>query len=164
MFKNSDLLRVEPNIIDFGCLKPGEQKTKILKVSGGSGKVIVNNPQIKVSPSSFNNENNELQIKLVSEAAGELIWDDIVLHGENNQIKVVVIAHWEEDPFKIISEPPVKETKDGNKEFMTNRSFRGQVCSHCGKNFSYDIASKSWEQCKCPWYKRIWYIISGKNR
>jgi hypothetical protein len=88
-------LSVEPHGIDFGCLKPREGANATLRVNGGPGQVIVHNDRLRVTPPKFGQESTELQLILLGGSAGELIWDDIVLQGDNDELKVLVTARWE---------------------------------------------------------------------
>jgi len=175
--RSAPSLSVKNHGIDFGCLKPGEGATATFKVSGGPGKVIVRNDRLKVTPISFGSESTELQLTLLGGSAGELIWDDILLQGDNDELKVLVTAQW--DPIiapkpkferKLISKPapgpePVvvpesvsiklpaeeKETQTTQPEvsrgWAEKRTFRGKTCQWCGKNIHYDSDSQSWKPC-----------------
>lgn len=154
---NKPTLKTEPESIDFGCLKAGEERDLILKVTGGPGRVTVNNDQLKVFPSIFGRENSEINIKIVNGFPGELIWDNVILQNEEREISVPILGRWEltqiviEGPSLV---PPIQIKNTGD----IIRSFKGKACSHCGRNFSYDSNSDKWEQCSCPRYKMIFNI------
>lgn len=144
--------KVEPESINFGCLKPGEGGTATLKATGGTGQVVVNNDYLKVGPSSFNLENSELKLMLLAGSAGELIWDSIILQGESGEVRVLVTARW---GIPTSYESEVKPGTDRG-EIQVNpgggtngeRTFKGRTCRWCGKNLRYDADSHSWEACK----------------
>lgn len=171
-------LSVEPQGIDFGCLKPGDEANATLWVSGGPGQVIVHSDRLRVAPPTFGSESIELQLTLLGGSAGELIWDDILLRGDSGEIKILVTARWEEviipkpkveskpkpepmpEPERVYEPIPVKPF-GGEKEKETQetkprvsgtpieeRTFKGKTCRWCGKNLRYDTNSHSWKPCE----------------
>jgi len=160
---------VQPENINYGCLKPGENATATLRVSGGSGKVVVNSDHLKVTPLSFSAENNELQVVLLAGSAGELIWDSITLQSETNEVKVPVTARWEEHLLQIStgSEERLPQSSDKQseaRELDLTRTFKGKSCARCGKNFAYDINTGAWEQCSCTWYQKLVNMSSYRTK
>lgn len=172
--RSAPSLSVEPHGIDFGCLKPGEGANATLRVSGGPSQAIVHNDRLRITPSKFGSENIEVQLTLLGGSAGELIWDDIVLQGDNGELKVLVTARWGiatgyEREVKPVTEPEpvpmrepmppkplsgrkekeIQETEPGVSESeIEKRTFRGRTCRWCGKNIHYDSDSQSWKPCK----------------
>lgn len=175
--RSAPSLSVEPRGIDFGCLKSGEGANATLRVSGGPGQVIVYSDRLRVIPASFGAESTALQLVLLGGSVGELIWDGILLQGDNDELKVLVTARWEHTiapkpkfERKRISEPepgpePVavpelvpiklpaeeKETQTTKPEVSRGeaekRTFKGKTCRWCGKNIRYDSDSQSWKPC-----------------
>jgi len=142
-------LKVEPDNIDFGCLRPGESKSTTLRISGGPGIVVAHNDQLEIVPSNFSSEDTELQVSLSGGSAGELIWDTIVLKGNKEELSVLVTGRWEEQ--RMLSQVAIV-TKEETKPLPSapaERKFKGRKCNRCGKNFKYDENSHSWEQCHC---------------
>jgi len=170
-------LSVEPQGIDFNCLKPGDGANTILRVSGGPGQVIVHSDRLRVTPASFGSESTELRLTLLGGSVGELIWDDILLQGDDGELKVLVTARWEEvitpkpkvkskpkpepmpepervyepipvRPFEGEKEREIQETEPGVSESeIEKRTFRGRTCRWCGKNIRYGTNSHSWKEC-----------------
>ncbi len=162
--KGLQQLRIQPDNIDFGCLKPGETGNVLVKVSGGPAKVLVNNDQVKVEPSSFDGE-GELKVLLSPSAAGNLIWDNIVLKRDEIEIKVLVTARWEVPAFQVNIGEALAMAASKTTELPTpdslERTYRGKACAWCGRNFGYNADSQSWEQCHCNWYQKG---INGGSR
>jgi len=148
--RSEPLLKVEPENIDFGCLKPGEGGNVTLKVCGGPGDVLVHTDQLKIVPINFGIENSELQVTLLAGSAGELIWDNIVVKGENGELSLLVTARWEEKDT--IEAPPTPPPQPVSPQVQEKRGWKGRKCSRCGKNFAY-LDLGSWEQCHCTWYQ-----------
>lgn len=140
---------VEPQSIDFGCLKPGEQMNATLKVRGGPGKIIVHNDRLNVAPSRFGSETTELQVTLLRGSAGELIYDNILVQAESGELKVLVVGWWEEEPMGEDTEPARgKGATEEKEEPRSERTFKGRACPWCGKNIRYDIDSGLWKECE----------------
>ncbi|OGO20909.1 MAG: hypothetical protein A2144_04430 [Chloroflexi bacterium RBG_16_50_9] len=163
---NPPSLKVESDYIDFGCLKPGEGGTMALRVSGGPGDVLVNCDQLKVMPSSFGSDDAEIQVTLLASLGGELVWDNIVLKGQSDEVAVLVTARWEgfavpeavpNKPLTLI--PPVTTNEAptiiGTPILSSERPWTGRRCSRCYKNFAYDASVHDWEQCKCNWLQML---------
>ena len=154
------VLRTEPRSIDFGNLGPGEGGSVTLNVYGGPGKVSVRSDQLKVSPTQWQEGQNNLEITLLGGSSGELIWDELILQSDNQELTVPVTARWTarivETPItetiapQIMSQP--QKARTASKE---ERTFKGKSCSLCGRNFGYNIDSGSWEQCTCSWYQKV---------
>ena len=154
------VLRTEPQSIDFGDLSPGEVASATINVYGGPGNVSVRSDQLKVSPQQWQEEQSSLEITLLGGSTGELIWDELILQSDNQELKVPVTARWMartvETPTsgtiapRVMSQP--QEARVASKE---ERTFRGKSCSLCGRNFGYNIDSGSWEQCTCSWYQKV---------
>ena len=168
---NEDVLKtkkIEPESIDFGCLKPRNGANATLKLSGGPGQVIVHSDRLRVTPISFGSESTELQLTLLGGDMGELIWDDILLRGDAGELKVLVTGWWEEViepsslesepvsvpepmPLKPLSEVAQKETQETEPRIRGNgteeRIFKGRACRWCGRNIRYDTNSHSWRRC-----------------
>jgi len=171
MLSNNNLpLKVEPEYIYFGSLKPRDCGNAVLKVTGGPGDIVVHSDRLILTPSHFGDENTEIKVSTLPGSAGELIWDDIILKSNSGEIGVLITARWEglsqED---VISKPlPIgSSTKD--KElltmFKTNvsqsvRPWTGRRCSKCQRNFAYDENIHDWERCTCNGYKMVLNISS----
>jgi hypothetical protein len=91
-------LIVEPQNINFGCLKPGEGANATLRVSGGSVKVIVRNNRFKVILLDLGSGNSLVKVQLLAGSAGESLQDNVLLQGERGELKVLVTAQWEKEP------------------------------------------------------------------
>jgi len=157
-------LTVTPQSIDFGSLTQGQGATAKLEVLGGPGSVTALSDYLKVSPGSFTSDSSDIEVRLLGGSEGELVWDDIVLKTDSQEIRVSVTARWEL--------PELERTVDmGTRTAITQpaetttplkvdveRTFKGRACSRCGRNFAYDTGSMSWEQCTCSWYEVIWNI------
>lgn len=173
--RSTSPLKAEPERIDFGCLEPGEEASTILKVTGGPSKVVASNDQLKVTPLSIDSENNELQVMLLGGSAGELIWDNIVLQGEKDELEVLVTARWEEHPLQISSSLGDKVTTfpSGGGEVTTPspsalppvRTFKGRKCWVCGRNIRYDSKTGIWlEHKNCKGIRAIGPFIMRSYR
>ena len=159
------LLKTDPGSIDFGNLSPGEEASVTLSVYGGPGKVSAHSDQLRVSPTQWQEEQSCLEITLLGGSPDELIWDELILQSDNQELRVPVTARW---TVRIV-ETPISETIEPNvmlqsQEVKTisreERTFKGKYCSLCGRNFSYKIDSGSWEQCTCSFYQKVWNISS----
>jgi hypothetical protein len=189
----TDSLEVTPQNIDFGCLSPGQGGIVRLNVRGGPGNVTPYGDHFKVAPTSFNHEGCDIELTLLGGSSGELIWDEIVLQTDVQEIRVPVTARWEvrelERPVVTAAEAPVIQMTEAETYLKDKRTFKGRACSRCGKNFAYDANSRSWEECTCTWYQvirnmsvrifkdlrygvkefpsyvqEIWHIILGKEK
>lgn len=153
------LLRADPQSIDFGNLSPGQGASFTLKVQGGPGKVSVRSDQLKVSPLQWQEEASTLEITLSGCSPGELIWDEVALQMDNQELRVPVTARWLEHAVETpISEPieaVVAQRPGAARISKEERTFRGKSCSLCGRNFGYDIDSGAWEQCRCTRYQMV---------
>jgi hypothetical protein len=165
-------LWVEPQGIDFGNLRPGRGANATLQVAGGPGQVVVHSDRLTVTPVGFGLESTELQLTLAAGAAGELMWDDILLQANTDELKVLVTARWEElgdstpdpEPASVSMAvlqpapskplPPVQREEEQKPKAVLNedegkkRTFKGRKCRWCGKNIYYDTNSRSWKACK----------------
>ena len=153
----TSFLEIKPLSIDYGCLSPGQQATAMLNVSGGPGKVSFSSSQLSVSPTSFECGDQKLEITLMGGVFGELIWEEIILETDTQEIRVPITARWIKitTPASISenSESLVPKHKEGTQTSEEHRTFKGKSCSLCGRNFSYYSNSGTWEQCKCNWYQ-----------
>jgi len=91
-------LIVEPQTIDFGCLKPGDGANATLKVSGQLLKVTVRNSQLKVTFLDRGSGNSLVKVQLLAGSAGASLQDSILLRGERGELRVPVGAQWEKEP------------------------------------------------------------------
>ena len=146
-------LVIKPQSIYFGGVKQGSESSAKLIISGGSGKVSVNNDQLRANPVTFGNEETEIQVTLLGGIEGELIWDYIVLQADAGEIKVPVIGYWEKGAIQI--SPPMDLPSPTPDYISEARVTRGHACSFCSKNFAYDVNSHTWEQCNCNWNKKM---------
>lgn len=158
-------MKVEPENIYFGSLKPGTGGNATLKVTGGPVDVVTHNDHLKVIPSNVGADGAQIQVELLPGSAGELIWDDITLKSEFSEIAVVVTAWWEGFPVPeaTVSKPTVvvPTVEAGQPPALTEtpeylskpRPWVGKRCARCHKNFAYNSNNHDWEQCKCNWYQ-----------
>jgi len=153
----NDPLVVKPRSIDFGSLSHGQGAMVTLSVLGGPGNITFTSDHFKVTPTSFTPEGSDIEITLLCGSFGELIWDEIVLQTDAQEIRVPVTARWEvrelERPVDTAAEAPVIQRAEAKARPKDNRTFKGRACSRCGKNFAYDIDSMSWEECTCNWFQ-----------
>lgn len=189
----TSVLVFEPQSFDFGILSSGQEATATLKVHGGSGSVNFSSDHFKIAPTSFTPEGNDIEITILGGSSGELIWDDIVLKTDAQEIRIPVTARWGvrelEKPVHTATESPVIQEAEPRVRPKEKRTYKGRACLRCGKNFAYDIDSMSWEECTCNWYQltrnlservyrdlrfgvkefpsyvqEIWRIIMGKEK
>jgi len=146
---NLSPLKVEPDNIDFGCLRPGKSESATIRVSGGPGTAVAPNDQLMIVPSNFSSEDTELRVTLSGGSAGELIWDTIVLKGNKEELSVLVTGRWEEQKMSPQEAILTKEEAKPLPSVPVERKFKGRKCNRCWKNFKYDEDSHSWEQCHC---------------
>lgn len=155
----ASLLKSEPQSIDFGSLNPGKGASVTLNVHGGPGKVSVRSDQLKVSLATFEYGDNILEITLLAGVSGELIWDEIILQMDNQELRVPVTARWlehaVETPISETIEAVVAQRPEAARISKEERTFRGKSCSLCDRNFGYNIDSSSWERCTCTWYQMV---------
>jgi len=152
-------LTITPQSIDFGSLSHGQGATVTLNIRGGPGEVTVFSDHCKVAPTSFASEGGDIEITLLGGSSGELVWDDIVLKTDAQEIRVPVTARWElpelERPVDTNAEPAVAQPAEIKTPLKEERTFKGRACPRCGRNFAYDTNSMSWEECTCSWYEVI---------
>ncbi len=155
----ASLLKSEPQSIDFGSLSPGQGASATLNVYGGPGKVSVRSDQLKVSPLQWQEEESTLEITLLGGSSGELIWDEVALQADNQELRVPVTARWMEYTVETLMSEDIEVTvahpQEAGRNSREERTFRGKSCSLCGRNFGYNIDSGSWERCTCTWYKMV---------
>jgi hypothetical protein len=155
-------LKYEPQSIDFGCLIPGKGASATINVYGGPGKVSIRNDQLRASPSIFENKDSEIEITLSAGIPGELIWDEIILRTETQEVNVPVIARWELLPAldtpatDLTTESPAVKVDEisassGNQGSAFTRQWVGRKCPRCHKNLFYDLKIHGWEQCRCDY-------------
>ena len=143
-------MKSEPENVDFGCLKPGEGGNITLKVCGGPADVLTHTDQLQIVTPNFGAEGCEVQVTLLPGSAGDLIWDNVILRGDNDEVSILVTARWEEQ--EVIEATPIPLTQQTVPEVHEERRWKGRRCSRCGKNFAY-LDSGEWEQCDCTWYE-----------
>ncbi len=93
---------VEPPLVAFRCLKPGEGASATLKVSGGLVKEVVCNRRLKVTLLKTNAGTTLVKVQLTEGNAGETFRDEIILRGDKGELRVPVTVRWE----KVQEEPP----------------------------------------------------------
>lgn len=91
-------LTVEPQSIDFGYLRPGEEANATLKVSGGPVKITVRNSKLKVTLLNPGAGNTLVKVMLSAGSAGESLQDNILLQGHRGELEVPVAARWQKEP------------------------------------------------------------------
>jgi len=91
-------LTVTPQSIDFGSLTQGQGATAKLEVRGGPGSVTALSDYLKVSPGSFTSDSSDIEVRLLGGSEGELVWDDIVLKTDSQEIRVSVTAQNRHNP------------------------------------------------------------------
>jgi hypothetical protein len=155
-------VEIQPPDLNFGDLRPGRGALARVSVRGASGIVSVHSDHLKISPMTFQEEDN-LEFELLGGKAGELLWEEVVLTTAADEMKVLVTARWTEHPIETphlrdsivtLREPPLRSSAKQDQ-----RRFNGRTCLSCGKNFGYDVDTKSWEECKCTTYQRVRNIV-----
>jgi len=209
-----DPLVVKPQSIDFGSLSHGQGATVTLNIRGGPGNVAFSSDHFRVTPTSFTHDGSDVEITLLGGSSGELVWDEIVLQTDAQEIRVPVTARWEvrelerlvdtpaqipvttrrevrepDRPIDTTTQAPIIQQTKARAHSKDQRTFKGRVCSRCGKNFAYDENAGAWEQCSCNWYqmlvnmsthlitelrlgikylpsalKETWYVLLGKEK
>lgn len=159
--KSNEDLTVTPQSIDFGRLSHGQGAAATLNVRGGPGSITALSDHLKISPTSFSPEGGDIEVTLLSGSSGELVWDDIILKTDAQEITIPVTARWglpevegSVDMGARVAIAQYAETKMPSK-VEKERTFKGRACSRCGRNFAYDTNSMSWEECTCNWYQVI---------
>jgi hypothetical protein len=189
----TSVLEFKPKNFDFGILNSGQEATTTLKVRGSSGRINFTSDHFKVDPTSFAVEGSDIKITILGGSSGELIWDDIVLKTDTQEIRISVTARWGvrelEKPVHTATESPIIQEAEPKVRPKEKRTYKGRACLRCGKNFAYDINSMLWEECTCNWYQvtrnlslriyrdlrlgikefpswiqEIWRIITGKEK
>jgi len=136
---------------------------------------VVNSDHLKVTPLSFDTENNELQVVLLAGSAGELIWDYIVLQSEKDELRVLVTARWEQYPPQISYSLDGKLTASPSEVDVTStpdldtlpleRTFKGRTCWVCGRNICYDSKTGVWlEHKNCQGVRAVGHFIMSLCR
>jgi uncharacterized protein YegL/ribosomal protein L37AE/L43A len=108
-------LSVQPDFINFGCLKPGSSAKKLLKVQGGPAKAITNNAQIRVVPTEIGEETTEIEITVADGEEGDLIWHSIQINGIGGKLEVPIIGYWDKS-LSELAEKPVIDPESGIEE------------------------------------------------
>jgi len=91
-------LIVQPQNIDFGCLKPEEGANATLKVRGKLVRATVRNNRLKVTLLDLGSGNSLVKVQLLAGSAGESLQDNIRLEGERGKLTVFVTAQWKKEP------------------------------------------------------------------
>jgi hypothetical protein len=163
-------LSVEPSAVDFGCLRPGEDASATLRVSGGPVSVVVVNDQLTVSPVSLGAEGGTLQLRLLKGTAGQLVWDCLVLQATDRSLEVPVTAYWHEASGEQRAEaatPPVEECGVDKTDgaFRSERTYKGRSCRYCGSNLRYDASSGIWHECQeCRGMRKVFSLVARFSR
>ncbi len=156
---NASLLTCEPQSIDFGSLNPGQGVSVTLRVRGGPGKVSVRSDQLNVSPLQWQEQENALEVTLLGGSSGELIWDEVALQTDTQELRVPVTARWTEHKAEVPvvenTETAVAQPQQVVRSSEEVRTFKGRSCSLCSRNFGYNVDSGSWERCTCTWYQMV---------
>lgn len=156
---NNPSMVIKPRDIDFGILPHGDGATVTLSILGGPGSVIFSSDHFMVKPTNFPLNGGDIVITLLPGSCGELIWDEIVLHTDRQEITVPVTARWEvresERPIYAAEETPSNQRIGIEVAPKDRRTFKGKACPLCGKNFAYHVESMSWDECKCNWFQRL---------
>jgi hypothetical protein len=162
--QKESLLISKPQNIDFGNLHPGMGASATLNIHGGPGRVSVRNDKLKVSLATFEKGDTILEITLLPGNSGELIWDEFILEINTGEWRVPVTARWTEQTAETTLERNIETTITITEKPRLNskeeRTFKGKSCSLCGRNFGYNIDSRSWERCTCSWYQKVGNISS----
>jgi len=126
-------LIVEPQSINFGCLKPSEGANATLKVSGQLLKVTVRNSRLKVTLLNLGSGNSLVKVQLLAGSAGESLQDNILLQGERGELKLPVAARWEkvETERPLLSYCPLCRDEIKKKSLFWNRYARRYECFYC---------------------------------
>ena len=126
-------LIVEPQSINFGCLKPSEGANANLKVSGQLLKVTVRNSRLKVTLLNLGSGNSLVKVQLLAGSAGESLQDNILLQGERGELKLPVAARWEkvETEPPLLSYCPLCRDEIKKKSLFWNRYARRYECFYC---------------------------------
>jgi hypothetical protein len=88
-------LTIEPQFIDFGCLKPDENGNATIKITGGriEGKVQASR-QIIANLVNTDEKNAILKLTLTAGSIGQSFSGQIVLQSKNNEFTIPVKAEW----------------------------------------------------------------------
>ena len=104
-------LTVEPLLIDFGCLKIGEGASNTLQASGEPIIDMVCGRRLKVTLLKAGSPKTMVQVQLSGGAAGETFKEEIILRGNTGEVRVTVIARWEEERPRLSHCPVCKISK-----------------------------------------------------
>ena len=77
---------------------------------------------------------------------GELIWEEIILETDTQEIRVPITARWIKitAPASISenSESLVPKHKEGTQTSEEHRTFKGKSCSLCGENSAMTVITE----------------------
>lgn len=140
---------VEPQFVDFGCLKLGKEANATLKVTGGTVKEVLGTKRVKLNLIRTGDGCTLVKVMLSGNSAGESLHDHIVIKGDKDELKVQITALWEkrsEEP--ILKEPPllswcpdctpkVKLPESKRKTLLYSKRLHKYRCSRCEHEFPY---------------------------
>lgn len=150
--KPAEPFSVEPQLINFVCLKHGEGATATLKVSGRLVNVVVSDHRLKVTLLKASSGTILVKVQLPEGKAGESLKSEIILRGDRGELRVPVAAQWEkaapEKPVtplrnKATSEPPLLSwcpdcaERIKKKSLFYNRYTQKYECFNCKHIFLY---------------------------
>jgi hypothetical protein len=137
-------LSVEPPVIDFGYLKPGEEGSMTLRVLGRLVRAVSSSRRLRLTPIRAADGSTLVKVVISGGSAGESFQDHVVLSGEKDELSIQVAARWE----SLVSEPipmhkgrflllwcPKCVPKVKWKSLLYVEGLRQYRCSNCGRTF-----------------------------
>jgi len=104
-------LMVEPDFVDFGCLKLGEEPSTTLQASGEPVIQPIASNRVKITLLKSGPNKTLVKLQLKGGGGGESFREEIILRGNTGEVRVTVTAHWEEERPRLSYCPVCKISK-----------------------------------------------------
>jgi WD40 repeat protein len=92
--KQSGPIRVQPEVLDFGELRPGKGARGQVTAAGGPGAVRWSSDLLEAKPTSFGPFDTPVTVTLHPCQDGQLLWDELVFEGASETVTIPVTARW----------------------------------------------------------------------
>lgn len=94
-------LIVEPERVNFGCLKYGEEASSNLQVFGEPVIEVVGGSRLNITLLPYGPTKTLVKLRLCSGNAGESFTEEIILRGITSEARVTVTASWEQERLRL---------------------------------------------------------------
>lgn len=157
---------------DFGHLNPFQEGQRSLVLPDKIENITSQNANIILTFPNSNPDDLNVVLTVKGAASGEIIWDEVILTGNNIKICIRVLAYWSDEirsdnPVQAIltsiteNVPNLESIEDKTDLFtdISSRTYLGHRCNTCDKVFKYDLTKSSWQVCDCNWFMKTFNIL-----